>query len=71
MAMSVTELERALKDLRLSGMAATMQARAMAVDTQTMNFVEGFSWLVQDELDRRRSNLLARRYAQMCIRDRD
>jgi DNA replication protein DnaC len=68
--MSVTELERALKDLRLSGMAATMQARAMAVDTQTMNFVEGFSWLVQDELDRRRSNLLARRYALSGLPER-
>jgi DNA replication protein DnaC len=62
MVMSIVELERSLRDLRLSGMAATMQARAMAVDTQTMNFVEGFSWLVQDELDRRQSNLLGRRY---------
>jgi len=62
MSMSTTELERSLRSLRLSGMATTLQARALAVDTQTMNFVEGFSWLVQDELDRRQSNLLERRY---------
>ncbi len=42
----------------------------MAVDTQTMNFVEGFSWLVQDELDRRQSNLLERRYKLSGLSER-
>jgi DNA replication protein DnaC len=51
-------------------MATTLQARAMAVDTQTMNFVEGFSWLVQDELDRRQSNLLERRYKLSGLSER-
>jgi len=68
--MTTTELERSLRDLRLSGMATTLQARAMAVDTQTMNFVEGFSWLVQDELDRRQSNLLERRYKLSGLSER-
>jgi DNA replication protein DnaC len=68
--MSTTELESSLRDLRLSGMATTLQARAMAVDTQTMNFVEGFSWLVQDELDRRQSNLLERRYKLSGLSER-
>jgi DNA replication protein DnaC len=63
MAMSITELERALRALRLSGMSATLQARALAVSSHEMDFVEAFSWLVQDELDRRRSRLLDRRYA--------
>jgi DNA replication protein DnaC len=70
MTMSVTELERSLRSLRLSGMATTLQARAMAVDTQTMNFVEGFSWLVQDELDRRQSTLLERRYKSSGLSER-
>lgn len=70
MPMTTTELERSLRDLRLSGMATTLQARAMAVDTQTMNFVEGFSWLVQDELDRRQSNLLERRYKLSGLSER-
>jgi len=68
--MTTTELERSLRSLRLSGMATTLQARAMAVDTQTMNFVEGFSWLVQDELDRRQSNLLERRYKLSGLSER-
>jgi DNA replication protein DnaC len=62
MTMSITELERSLRALRLSGMTATLQARALQVANHEMDFVEGFSWLVQDELDRRRSRLLERRF---------
>lgn len=43
-------------------MSATLQARALAVASHEMDFIEAFSWLVQDELDRRRSRLLDRRY---------
>jgi len=60
--MSTTELERSLRALRLSGMSATLAVRALAVATHEMDFIEAFSWLVQDELDRRRSRLLDRRY---------
>lgn len=70
MAMSITELERALRALRLSGMSATLQARALAVTSHEMDFVEAFSWLVQDELDRRRSRLLDRRYALSGLTER-
>jgi DNA replication protein DnaC len=70
MAMSITELERALRALRLSGMSATLQARALAVSTHEMDFVEAFSWLVQDELDRRRSRLLDRRYTLSGLTER-
>ncbi|MGQ0813073.1 MAG: IS21-like element helper ATPase IstB [Gemmatimonadota bacterium] len=61
--MSIAELERALRSLRLSGMTATLEARALQVANHEMDFVEAFSWLVQDELDRRRSRLLDRRHA--------
>ena len=62
MAMSLTELDKALRSLRLSGMAATLEARALQVASHEMDFVEAFGWLVQDELDRRRSTLFDRRY---------
>jgi DNA replication protein DnaC len=68
--MSITELERALRALRLSGMGATLQARALAVASHEMDFVEAFSWLVQDELDRRRSRLLERRYVLSGLPER-
>jgi len=63
MPMTSVELERSLRGLRLSGMIATMEARAMQVASHEMTFIEAFSWLVQDELDRRRSRLQERRYA--------
>lgn len=70
MPMSITELERSLRALRLSGMSATLQARALAVANHEMDFMEGFSWLVQDELDRRRSRLLDRRYTLSGLPER-
>ncbi len=70
MTMSVPELESALKRLRLSGMTATLQARALQVDASQMNFIEALSWLVQDELDRRHSRLLERRYAHSGLGER-
>lgn len=70
MAMSIAELERSLRALRLSGMSATLQARALAVANHEMDFVEAFSWLVQDELDRRRSRLLDRRYTLSGLEDK-
>lgn len=70
MTMSLTELEQALRGLRLSGMSATLQARALQVSTHEMDFLEAVSWLVQDELDRRHSRLLERRYALSGLPDR-
>lgn len=63
MSMSMPELERSLRTLRLSGMIATLESRALQVAQQQMDFLEAFSALVQDELDRRRSRLLDRRFA--------
>ncbi|HVO49023.1 MAG TPA: IS21-like element helper ATPase IstB [Steroidobacteraceae bacterium] len=70
MPMSIPELEKALRALRLSGMTATLQARALQVANHEMDFVEAFSWLVQDELDRRRSRLLERRFALSGLPER-
>ena len=70
MTMSLPELERALRALRLSGMIATLEARALQVAHHEMDFVEAFSGLVQDELDRRRSRLLDRRFSQSGLPER-
>ena len=70
MPMSIPELERALRSLRLSGMTATLQARALQVASHEMDFIEAFSWLVQDELDRRHSRWLDRRYALSGLPER-
>jgi len=70
MSMSIPELERALRALRLSGMIPTLQARAQQVAHQQMNFLEALSWLVQDELDRRRTRLLERRFATSGLEER-
>lgn len=70
MPMSIPELEKALRALRLSGMTATLESRALQVANREMDFIEGFSWLVQDELDRRRSRLLERRFALSGLPER-
>ncbi len=70
MSMSISELERSLRALRLSGMIATLQARASQVAHHQMDFIEAFAALVQDELDRRRSRLLDRRFAHSGLPER-
>jgi DNA replication protein DnaC len=70
MSMSTTELERALRSLRLSGMIAPLEARALAVAHHEMDFIEAFAALVQDELDRRRSRLLDRRFTLSGLAER-
>jgi DNA replication protein DnaC len=70
MAMTVPELSKALTSLRLSGMAATLEARALQVASHEMDFIEALGWLVQDELDRRQSLLLNRRFAHSGLPER-
>jgi DNA replication protein DnaC len=68
--MTLTELQTSLRQLRLSGMSATLEARALQVAAHEHDFLEAMSWLVQDELDRRRSRLLDRRYAASGLPER-
>jgi DNA replication protein DnaC len=70
MPMSKLELERALRSLRLSGMIATLEARTLQVASHEMDFLEALSWLVQDELDRRRTRLQERRYTLSGLTER-
>jgi hypothetical protein len=56
--------------LRVSGMTATLETRALQVAQSQMDFIEAFSALVQDELDRRRSRLIDRRFALSGLLER-
>src|SRR5260370_633235 len=58
MAMSMLELEKALRGLRLSGMVDTLEARALQVAQHHCDFLEALSNLVQDDLDRRKTRLI-------------
>ena len=62
MSMSMMEIDQALKQLRLSGMRATLETRVIEAQVSTLPFLETFSAILQDELDRRQSRLLERRF---------
>lgn len=70
MTMTSLELDRALKGLRLSGMTATLEVRALQVSQHQLTFIDAFGLLVQDELDRRQSRLLERRFALSGLPER-
>ena len=60
--MNMIEIERALRELRLSGIRATLDTRILEAQASHQPFLETFSHILQDELDRRRSRLTERRY---------
>ena len=60
--MTMQEIERALRELRLSGIAETLSTRVMQAQASDAPFLETFAAMLQDELDRRRSRLMQRRY---------
>jgi len=68
--MNMTQMESALRGLRLSGMLETLSTRAMQAQTSQEPFLETFAALLQDELDRRRSRLMDRRYKRSGLDER-
>ena len=62
MTMSMSEIDKALRQLRLSGVRATLETRILEAQAANPSFIETFSTVLQDELDRRQSRLLERRY---------
>ena len=60
--MNMVEIERALRELRLSGIAETLSTRVLQAQASQEPFLETFAAMLQDELDRRRTRLLERRY---------
>ena len=55
MSMTMMEIEKALKQLRLSGIQATLETRVLEAQAANLSFLETFSMVLQDELDRRQS----------------
>ena len=60
--MNMTEIDRALRELRLSGMADTLSTRMMQAQACDQPFIETLGVMLQDELDQRRSRLMDRRF---------
>ena len=67
--MNLPELERALRQLRLGGMAAVLQTRLHQAQAEPMAPIDLLSCLVSDELSRRTDRLLDRRRKAAGFRD--
>jgi DNA replication protein DnaC len=68
--MNMVEIERALRELRLSGIAQTLSTRVMQAQAAQEPFLQTFAAMLQDELDRRRSRLMERRYKRSGLDER-
>ena len=68
MNMSLAEIERHLKTLRLNGMIATLDSRIIQAN-QGASFTEVLACLVQDELDNRKSRLIETRFKASGLRE--
>src|SRR5579864_5819219 len=69
--MTLVELDRALRQLRLSGMAAVLETRLRHAQIEQLPPIDLVSTLVSDELLRRHDRLLERRHKQARFRDPD
>ncbi len=68
--MNMIEIERALRELRLSGIADTLSTRVMQAQAAQQPFLETFAAMLQDELDRRQSRLIERRFKRCGLDER-
>src|SRR5438093_8567895 len=69
--MNLIELDRALRQLRLSGMAAVLGTRLRHAQTEQLTPIDLVSMLESDELLRRQDRLLERRHKRARFRDPD
>src|SRR5947209_19220123 len=67
--MNLIEMNRALRQLRLGGMAAVLETRLRQAQAEAMSPMDLIACLVSDELTRRSERLLERRRKQACFRD--
>ncbi len=67
--MNLIELDRALRQVRLGGMAAVLETRLRQAQAEAMPPIDLISCLVSDELLRRSERLLERRRKQAQFRD--
>ena len=67
--MNLIELNRALRQLRLGGIAAVLETRLQQAQAEPMAPIDFLSCLVSDEMTRRGDRLLERRRKQAQFRD--
>jgi len=67
--MNIAELQRALHQLRLGGIAAVLETRLHQAQAEPMAPIDLISCLISDELTRRSDRLLERRRKQAGFRD--
>jgi DNA replication protein DnaC len=67
--MNMNELDHALRKLRLSGMASTLEMRLLEAQSEKQAPIDVVSALVGDELVRRQDRLLERRLKKARFRD--
>ena len=67
--MNLTELDRALRQLRLSGMAQVLETRLLQAQKEKMTPIDLVASLINDELTLRTDRLLDRRRKQAGFRD--
>ena len=67
--MTLIELQRALRQLRCSGMAAGLEGRLLQAQAEKLAPIDFLSTLVQDELLKRQDRLLERRIKHAGFRD--
>ncbi len=67
--MNVPEVTRAMRQLRISGMAATLESRLVQAQAEKWAPLDFVSALVQDELVRRQDRLLERWHKRAQFRD--
>lgn len=67
--MNQIEMDRALRKLRLSGMAATLETRVLEAQTSKLCSMDFLSTLVDDELECRQDRQITRRIKQARFRD--
>jgi DNA replication protein DnaC len=67
--MNLIEVERALRQLRLGGMAGVLETRLRQAQAEAMAPIDLISCLLNDELTRRSDRLLERRRKQAGFRD--
>ncbi len=67
--MNQIELDRALRKLRVSGMADALESRVVQAQSEQLAHIDFLSTLVHDELVRREDRLIERRIKLARFRD--
>lgn len=70
MTTTLPDIERALRLLCLSGIRDTLETRVLQAQGSQQPFLETFALILQDELDRSQSRLIARRYQQSGLEEK-